>query len=346
MPAQDIEPVQVAYFLSAMLLSIGTCFYLFVRRTRGPLLSIEPRRLVPWNFIGALPAFLFVLLAVGGALSSPNRPDGDASVDHAPSASHMIIGIAQELIVVGSIVVLVVVGFKATRSDLGLPASLGEFFRDVWIGLVAGMATLLPVYAVMIWLSGPDAKSGHPLVKMLEDGPPDVWVMVLATLMAVVVAPICEEITFRLLLQGWLERLEVDVLSSHDSAASPELVIGQTSELAEAPSNEVGQVGHASADAAIIETPEQLSDVKLELASSGASSNLPLGLVPIIISALLFGLAHFGYGPDPVPLFLLALALGYLYNRTHRIVPSIVAHAFFNGFAMIQLWWMAFHRAN
>ena len=38
----------------------------------------------------------------------------------------------------------------------------------------------------------------------------DVGVMLLAALAAVVVAPICEEITFRLLLQGWLEKWEDD----------------------------------------------------------------------------------------------------------------------------------------
>src|SRR5215218_594929 len=46
--------------------------------------------------------------------------------------------------------------------------------------------------------------SGHPLIKMVMDAPPSPWVLVLAGIAAVIVAPICEEITFRLLLQGWL----------------------------------------------------------------------------------------------------------------------------------------------
>jgi membrane protease YdiL (CAAX protease family) len=52
----------------------------------------------------------------------------------------------------------------------------------------------------------------------------------------------------------------------------------------------------------------------------------------------LFSLAHFGFGPDPVALFVLALILGFLYQRTHRIVPCIVVHALFNALNLLILW--------
>jgi membrane protease YdiL (CAAX protease family) len=35
--------------------------------------------------------------------------------------------------------------------------------------------------------------------------------------------------------------------------------------------------------------------------------------------------------------------LGFLYQRTHRIIPGIVAHALFNLFTMIILWRMVYH---
>jgi membrane protease YdiL (CAAX protease family) len=72
-------------------------------------------------------------------------------------------------------------------------------------------------------------------------------------------------------------------------------------------------------------------------------AGLPYGWFPIVISSVAFGLAHFGYGPEPVPLLLLGLVLGYLYQRTHRIVPCIVAHALFNLFTMIILWRLVYH---
>jgi membrane protease YdiL (CAAX protease family) len=65
--------------------------------------------------------------------------------------------------------------------------------------------------------------------------------------------------------------------------------------------------------------------------------------VPILVSSLLFAVAHFGYGPEPIPLFFLAIVLGYIYQRTHRILPSIVTHATFNAFAMFILWRMQLH---
>ena len=67
-------------------------------------------------------------------------------------------------------------------------------------------------------------------------------------------------------------------------------------------------------------------------------AGLPYGWFPIVVSSVAFGLAHFGYGPEPVPLFFLALVLGFVYQRTHRIVPSIVTHALFNLFNMVILW--------
>lgn len=64
---------------------------------------------------------------------------------------------------------------------------------------------------------------------------------------------------------------------------------------------------------------------------------LPLGLLPILVSSFLFAVLHAGYGPDPVPIFLLALALGYLYQRTHRIWPGVAMHMSLNGSSTVVL---------
>ena len=42
--------------------------------------------------------------------------------------------------------------------------------------------------------------------------------------------------------------------------------------------------------------------------------------------------------PDPVPLFFFALALGYLYQRTHRLAPSVALHVAFNAIPVISFW--------
>ena len=40
------------------------------------------------------------------------------------------------------------------------------------------------------------------------------------------------------------------------------------------------------------------------------------------------------------------LLLGYVYQRTHRIVPSIVAHGLFNLLTMLTLWRMVLTSAG
>ena len=38
-----------------------------------------------------------------------------------------------------------------------------------------------------------------------------------------------------------------------------------------------------------------------------------------------------GFVPDPITLFFFASTLGFLYGRTHRLVPAIVLHMMLNG---------------
>ena len=63
-----------------------------------------------------------------------------------------------------------------------------------------------------------------------------------------------------------------------------------------------------------------------------------LGVVPICISSLVFALLHVGQGAAPIPLFVLALGLGYLYQRTGQLLPCIIVHMLLNGTSMAILW--------
>jgi membrane protease YdiL (CAAX protease family) len=60
---------------------------------------------------------------------------------------------------------------------------------------------------------------------------------------------------------------------------------------------------------------------------------------PIFLSAILFSLVHIGQGAAPVPLFFFAIVLGYVYQRTHRIWPSLVCHFLLNAGSLTLLWW-------
>jgi membrane protease YdiL (CAAX protease family) len=50
----------------------------------------------------------------------------------------------------------------------------------------------------------------------------------------------------------------------------------------------------------------------------------------IVINAAIFAIAHFDAWPAPIALFVLALFLAYLAQRTNSLVASIVLHATFN----------------
>ena len=57
----------------------------------------------------------------------------------------------------------------------------------------------------------------------------------------------------------------------------------------------------------------------------------------IVVTSLIFALMHIGHGAAPIPLFFLALALGYLYQRTHRLLPSVTVHFCLNACSFMML---------
>ena len=63
---------------------------------------------------------------------------------------------------------------------------------------------------------------------------------------------------------------------------------------------------------------------------------------PTLVSSALFALAHVSHGPDFIPLFPFALALGYVYQRTGRPLPSMVMHFSLNLMSMLVLWMQLF----
>jgi len=76
-----------------------------------------------------------------------------------------------------------------------------------------------------------------------------------------------------------------------------------------------------------------------ELMTADAIPSRPLRArwAPIVLSSAAFALMHLPR-PDVVPLFFLALALGYLYRQTHRLWPSMVAHGCLNACSLGMLW--------
>lgn len=305
------------------------------------LLRYEPRRPVPWGAAGAMLAVAFTVITISAALAG--NGNGEVAQRLAePTTRQIVFSLVASMVMQlcgPALLLFVALLSNARRSDIGLPPfQAGAIARDVGIGVAACLAALLPVRLVQIAvvnaLGLPHEITKHPMVEMLTANDPELIVLAMATVMAVAVAPIGEEITFRLLFQGWLEKLE-DRRLGWRNASSTDDAVAQVVETIE--SVEGAQV----TPIAVAEPPVELTLVGADPPKRGVAG-LPYGWGPILLSSLLFAAAHYGYGPEPVPLFVLALVLGYIYQRTHRILPCIVAHALFNLLSMIVLWRVVF----
>jgi membrane protease YdiL (CAAX protease family) len=318
------DPVLGLVLLVLGVASVAVWFALANRLSQGPILVYEPRRPVPWHGIWTLLPIGIVVLTLSTALT----PDGPSNNEESVAAAgEMVENIAsasamQTALVLALLTVMVILS-EATLTDLGFPKNAAELTRDIRIGVIAWLACIAPVYATQIALTmmfGPT--EGHLLLNVVQEKP-DLLTFLVAFVVAVVLAPICEEPLFRILLQGSLEKLE-------------DRLIGWRTVPVEVVDDEL-VVPLEVAETTLAEEATSIPPVQLEPPNVGAFG-LPFGWLPILVSALLFGLAHFGYGPEPIPLFLLGLIFGYVYQRTHRIVPTLVAHALFNGMSLFMLW--------
>jgi membrane protease YdiL (CAAX protease family) len=347
----QVSPVLYALFLGISLASMGALLYLFQKHIGGQrLLAYEPRKRVPWGFGIALLAMIFPFMGIVLALTD-FVPEGDQqtvveehvipSIEEEETAAaeepnnFVINGLSSSLVMIAFVVVLGLflhASLHADGRDLGLPQSRTEVIRDMRAGAVACAATLLPIYVVQYLLTVMlEPQSQHPLVDELQQTHTPAMMLV-GFLLVVVAAPLSEEFAFRLLLQGWLEKFE-DELMGFTATLRPE---PQTAAEIEEPLTE-----EPLDEAAVIAFPVTAStyyDVSHELPREGLLPGLPHGWLPILASGTLFGLAHLGHGVSPVPLVLFGIVLGYLYQRTHRLVASITAHALFNAYSMTVLW--------
>ena len=303
-----------------------------VKLLRGEALAPwQPRREVPWALldllvvIGAnLVAAVLVataLVQLGWRLEATGAAlaPGDLKVQALANSLIPVLGM-------GAGLAFVVFHTGTNARDLGW--SREHWVADLKLGLTAFVMLAPLVFAVQavlvqFW------ESKHPLMEMFKNAPQDQVLFGLLVLTAVVVAPVFEELLFRVLLQGFLER----VFAGRWSAR--ELVLGESRR-----GFRVQGSGLRTEDQIV---SEELIDTEAPIvAELVEDESAPLrgwaAWLPIAISSLVFALLHWQHGPDWVPLTLLAAGMGYVYQRTHRILPSLVVHVALNGMSMWGLW--------
>jgi membrane protease YdiL (CAAX protease family) len=346
--------------LVAMLLAIGgsiAVWGLVALRMRVGQVVVprEPRRPVPWHVWHVIAVVLFYVLtqvAVTGIVLSvyqlvlpgvdaPGAVADDGALSPEKLAPALLGNAMANLIVVGATTGLLSLTAGATAWNFGFRPF--RLVYDVPLGVAAFLASLLPVYAIQLVLTQ-FFPSHHPVQQLLTSDS-SAAMLVLCGFSAVLVAPIAEEFLFRGILQGWLEAAVTDRRrQSIDSIAGdgPNLPINPH---ANSMSLEVASLSEdavaSSAEAAVNPYQSPGAMAEAHVADTTALADKPRNrverLLPVGVSSLLFALVHLGHGPDPIPLFVLALILGYLYQQTHRLWPCIVLHMCLNAASLAML---------
>ncbi len=97
-------------------------------------------------------------------------------------------------------------GGPETSRPLSPDEAARELTRDCFWGVWTGLAGLVPGYAInmLIFAGGlRDADTPHPLLEAMLTGD-GLWTLLCVGFVAVIIAPLLEELQYRAILQGWL----------------------------------------------------------------------------------------------------------------------------------------------
>ncbi len=348
-----IEGVLLAIFCGILASWGWLIVRLLERRPCLPPESLVERRPTPWGagtillvmltyFVVSYEAFLQYHDAThppAPVVKAPAQPDGKPA-EAAPAKPEgaargrrfLELSYAEMLAIQGTVnavLLILLPGIARLTSgarpiDLGLTLRNGR--RQIAVGIIAVLVLMPVVYIVQtasVWLLGltPDQQKEfqHPIAKMLhaEFSP---GIAILALLTAVVLAPAFEELLFRGFIQSWLVKSLGQILQPRPTPL----------EIVELPDPDLDlweAIDEPSPQGTVpVETPPRSKT------AAGAA---------IVLSSMIFAGLHADQWPAPIALFLLALGLGYVYERTGSLLAPICMHAVFNGFATLMLFLVA-----
>jgi membrane protease YdiL (CAAX protease family) len=325
------------------------------------VLEHEPRRLASWGFLDLL-AFvvLWIVFSVLIAIIASVAAGYDLFVharaddDNRSKLYLMLIDSIGRLLSMAAVVLFVVLRTRCTFRDLGF--SWTDLPRDLRMGAAAFCALAIPTYGLQMILTQ-FWKSEHPLIESLKmDRDPQF--LAIALFAAVISAPLAEEFGFRVLFQGWLEKMFDPAAIGRPNfgmslfagerlppekavAAGPEIIHAELAHpdlvQPEPRSIYLGAPPHAEMNVSPYIAPSAVGPIEK---LPGVTATLPRWItdaVPIFASAAIFAVMHISHGPDFIPLLILAVGLGYLYRRTHRITPGLIVHLLLNLVSMLAL---------
>jgi membrane protease YdiL (CAAX protease family) len=256
--------------------------------------------------------------------------EGDIETVQMDTLQMMFLGSAGQLIATLLAGMYLIFRYKSATS-FGL--RIDRTGRDVGVGVVA-FFIILPIVLAVQWVLTLLVPYEHPTLDMLKADSP--WsTFAICWFGAVIVAPITEEFFFRGLVHNWLQRL------SRKTMSDDQLLVGGWDE---DPINVASEVD--SEPESVLKEPVSIGEIvnpyepgKAVGSSATLESNSRRPVVvpahwPIIVSAIVFGGVHLGQGLAPIPLFIFAIGLGYLYRQTSSLVSCITLHFLLNFYSM------------
>lgn len=360
-------PILLASLLFFIMIagSMATWIIIFLRWGRGEtVLKMEPWTPRQWGLVDVFLIFAAAVLcqslfaAIGMATLGIPPETLRSTEGSIPISLATIIGvgnIAAMFLGIGWICLR----YQVTPAHVGFTAK--RFPKNVGLGILASFAIIPVTYLLMAAVSfGFDNEYKHPLIEeMTKDG--GMMTFFLGATTAALIAPITEEFLFRVIIQGGLQTVSfrslfLNLMGGLPAASQTIDQRGSDSGILDSRAPEDGvsasleNVDDANPyredlpepiiDARIVDatTVEESEHAERFSESQGVMAGaLVPPLWPAIVTGILFGFAHYGYGLSYIPLSLLGIVLGLLYRATNSIWPSLIVHFVLNSLSMIAL---------
>ena len=324
--------------LSATIVAGLYCTALCVARRGWAALFPPPLRdrFVRWGFAEIILAFVLlvagpilmyrILSACGLFRSLFGRDPDPTDLQSGPTLRCLIAWVSTLALPVNIVGALALVRFVTGARLRHLGIRLRRVLPGIAAGFIAWLLVTPAVFGLHIGVVALQQRllhwppTRHPLEQLLEINLlPVEWLLVV--LQAVVLAPIWEELLFRGLL---LPRLAKHAWGGHAAWAAAAVLAGMPL---------IKQMTLPSLLPLLFALALWIAGA---LATAGEAG--PYWKWRAILgSSALFSLLHASAWPAPVPLFPLAVALGWLAYRTRGIIAPIVLHALFNSVSTLLL---------
>ncbi|WP_254507256.1 CPBP family intramembrane glutamic endopeptidase [Anatilimnocola floriformis] len=328
--------------------------WLIWRLVKGePILPRESRRPVPWSLVDLCLTFVLYIVVSIAAVSivkpvseqfasvdneaveefEPNLPTDETERSLPMWKTMIALDTGVKALVAGLMLAFIVLRYGASLADFGL--SVQHLANDVRIGVITFLGMYLPMIALQAALVyGLEWKYDHPLIESVTESK-DVMLFALAIIATSVSAPLIEEFAFRGLLQGWLEKCcsgrstYAELVTGEQNFSAQELAAQRRPEKEPLAENPNAPPVPTEETEAAVEPRDQVPPTRRDW-------------LAIVASTIVFSLLHYSHGPAWIPLLIFGAATGFVYQRTHRIVPGIVAHFLLNTTTMFGLWIQVF----